>query len=265
MYKPKLGQHFLKDLSVANEILESLDIQSSDFIVEIGAGTGVMTPIIAKKAYKVLAIEIDSNLVKYLKRRFVQFKNLTLLEADARELDFSSLVIDKSSDYKCVGNLPYYAAARIVRRILGSTVPPKIIVAMLQKEVAENMAAEPGKMRFQSLLVQSVAKVELLFHVKPNSFSPPPKVTSSVVRITPFTKPKIDFLKLPITLKISKAAFNASRKTLHNSLSAGTQTEKKSVEKVLSTAKIDPTRRPATLSVEEWLTLSKVWESQLTK
>ena len=259
----KFGQHFLTDAPTAKRIVDSLGIVKGDCVVEIGPGKGALTHLIADRAEKVFAIERDEGLAELIGRRFENHPNMSVLTSDARWFDFASCTDNPNGCYKVIGNLPYYAASKIIQRLLASEIPPVVIVTMVQKEVAETMAAAPGRMRFLSLLIQSKGRVQKMFDVPPSAFRPQPKVTSSIIRIHPLASRQLDLEKSPLALRLAKAAFHSSRKTLRNSLSAGMHVSHQHVEDVLKRGGIDPFRRPATLSLPEWKNLTDLWGDSL--
>ena len=257
----KLGQHFLKDHSIAKRIIELSYIKSGVTVVEVGPGWGALTDLLAECSEQLLLIEKDEMLAQKLQKRFGKKHNIRIFTGDVRSFDMRKLMDGELTAYKVVSNLPYYAASRIISHFLKAEHKPIDMVVMVQKEVAENIAASPGSMRFLSLLVQSQAKTEILFNVPPVAFSPPPKVQSTVLRISPLQYPILDFHVSPLISTLAKAAFNSRRKTLRNSISAGMRTTPEFAANIITSAGIDPSRRPATLSLEEWQVFHNKWKT----
>lgn len=197
------------------------------------------------------AIEIDEALVLALRKKFKDSSEISLLHADARTVDIDAS-IPQEAPYKLIANLPYYAASPILRRFISMTRKPSRAIVMLQKEVASNIVAKPGKMRLLSVLVQLYGETRIVFSVPPRAFSPVPKVTSAIVRVDPYDRPKIPFIDEGHLLQLLRGGFSAPRKQIHNCLCQGLSIDTGSSRNLLWKAGIDPNRRPGTLSIEEW-------------
>ena len=250
-----LGQHFLHDEAVLKRIA-SLVKPSKNIVLEIGPGTGNLTELLLDKGFEVYAIEIDSRLVKKLANKF---ERLRVLEGDARSYDLTEVLKDKR--YSVVANLPYYAANPIIRRFLESNPKPENMVVMLQREVAREMVAEGGKFSILGISVQLYAKVSFLFDVLPEAFSPPPSVVSSVLYLELRSEPLVPFVLIPDFFTLIKGVFKNPRKQLHNALLAapwaGDNFGLNEARVILERAKVDSSRRPETLSIEEWILILK--------
>ena len=292
----KLGQNFLKDKTIAEKIVKAADLKPSDFVIEIGPGKGILTEKLAERAERVIAVEIDRKLVDYLRRKFINKKNIEIINnnilkinllelqnlfsvipaqagiqsvntkpnnsiLDSRlrgnDMERKSDIEDKYLRYKVVANLPYYITSPVIRMFLKSEYPPREMILMVQKEVAERITAVPGKMSLLSVSVQYYARPEILFYVNKKSFNPVPKVDSAVVRITRIVEHEAQENKK--FFKIVRAGFCARRKTLVNNLSNSLRLDKKEVQEKIKAAGILPTARAQELSVEDWKKLAKLF------
>ena len=234
-------------------------IGPDDIVLEVGAGKGALTRRLVERGATVVAVELDPQLAATLHDRLGNPCNLTVVEGDARKLEPASLVPPDSS-YKVVGNLPYYAANPIVRRFLEACPPPLSIVVTLQEEVARNITASPGKMGILSVAVQYYASAKLICTVPPRAFRPPPKVTSAVVRLDVLVSPAVNVADREAFFSVVKSGFSAPRKQLRNSLAQGLGVPGATVGQLLSQLGMDGSRRPATLSLDEWSSVYSAWE-----
>ena len=258
-----MGQHFLVDSRVLARIVNAAEVGPEDVVVEVGAGRGALTRKLVERGARVIAVEIDPDLAATLAERLGNPSNLTVVEGDARKLDIGELAAS-GTRYKVAGNLPYYAANPIIRRFLEAERQPTLMALTLQEEVARNMAAAPGKMGFLSAAVQYYATAKVVCKVPARSFRPPPKVTSAVVRLDLLPKPAVDVDDGPAFLEVVKSGFRAPRKQLRNSLAQGLGAPAAEVDAVLTSAGIDGSRRPATLSLDEWAAVYNAWEGRGT-
>lgn len=259
MTPPPLGQHFLTDTSVVKAILESADLRSGDTVVEVGPGRGALTSDIVSQSGKVLLIEYDAEMAQRLVFKYETNTNVNVINLDARHFGSDSHTWLSDGNYKVVGNLPYYAANPIVRNFLESTHKPTSMVIMVQREVARDMAAEPGDMSLLSLAVQIYASANKVIDVPPQCFDPPPKVHSSVLKLTPSSEPKLRFESPDDFFKLARGGFKSPRKQLHNSLADGLFIHLDDARSLVSETGLETTRRPATLSLEDWQVLYDVW------
>lgn len=254
-----LGQHFLANSKIAGRILDAAELSSDDFVVEIGPGRGALTKRLVEQVRRVVTVELDSNLAAALPKRLDNPANLTCVEADARFVNIAKLVAPENS-YKVIANLPYYAANPIIRRLLESQPKPDMLVVMVQQEVAKNMGAEPGDMGILSVATQFYSKVKMVCSVPPGSFRPPPKVTSAVVRLDVLASPVAVVASEDNFFSVVRAGFAAPRKQIRNSLSQGLGIESSFGGTILTESGIDPTRRPQTLQIREWVKIYEVWD-----
>ena len=257
--RKSLGQHFLVDRGVRNRIVEAAELSQGDVVVEVGPGRGFLTKALAERAGAVVAVELDESLALGLAER-LGGGNVRVVHGDARDVEIEPLAGDARA-YKLVANLPYYAASPIVRRFLEAQRKPGLMVVMVQREVAETMAAGPGRMGILSVAVQVYGSPRLVRRVPPRAFRPAPKVWSSVVRIDVYNSPVVGFASAEGFFQVVRAGFSAPRKQLRNSLANGLGIAGDLAEAALAGAEIDPTRRAQTVSVEEWGRLYEAWRS----
>jgi 16S rRNA (adenine1518-N6/adenine1519-N6)-dimethyltransferase len=256
--KKSLGQNFLVDRRVRSRIVQAADLSPDDLVVEVGPGRGFLTRPLVERAGRVVAVEMDEALAGRLKESFSDRPNLTVVAADAREVDIGSLV-GGSASYKLVANLPYYAASPIIRRFLEAGRKPALMVVMVQREVAQVMTAPPGKMGLLSVATQLYGRPRVVCHAPPRAFRPAPKVTSSVVRIDVFAEPAIALDSRERFFDLVRAGFSAPRKQLRNSLKNGLGITPQDAAAMLTGAGIDPTRRAQTLDLNEWAALYETY------
>lgn len=252
-YEPKkaLGQHWLHDEFVLEDIAGCADIGPDDVVLEIGPGLGTLTAVLLAQAKQVVAVEFDHELAARLPQR-IQDKRLSVIESDILQFDFTEL----PTGYKLVANIPYYLTSNLIRVISESANPPSVAVLLIQKEVAERVAAEPGEMSILATTAQYFWEVDLGNIVPAALFTPPPKVDSQILILNRRPRPLFGTIDEKLFFRIVKAGFSQKRKTLLNSLSGGLQLEKSAVKQWCEAANIDPSRRAQTLSLDEWHSLS---------
>ncbi len=247
--KKHLGQHFLKDLHIAEKIADTLQGKSYTKVLEIGPGMGVLTRFLLEKDFETFVVEIDSESVQYLQKHFPALEN-HILEADFLKLDLTRYFA--SDSLAIIGNFPYNISSQIIFKTLENKERIPEFAGMFQKEVAQRIAASPGHKTYGilSVLTQAFYKVDYLFTVSPQVFVPPPKVESAVIRMTR----KEDYrLPVPEDLfrKVVKTAFNQRRKTLRNSLKTFHLSDKLREDSIFA-------RRPEQLGVEAFITLTQL-------
>ncbi len=246
------------DASVLQRIVEAADLTSQDVVLEIGPGSGTLTRQLVRQAGRVVAIDLDPQLAASLPQRLGHPPNLTTVEADARTVDLIPL-LGRATPYKVVANLPYYAANPIVRRFLEVEPKPQLMVVMVQREVAHSMVAAPGAMTLLSVAVQFYAIPTLICYVPPESFRPRPKVTSAVVSLELRPRPVVEVEDPDSFFGLVRAGFSAPRKQLRNSLSHGLGESAAVIGRMLEAQDLDGSRRPQTLSLEEWARVFDAW------
>lgn len=251
MPNKSLGQHWLKDRLILEAIADSAEITPDDTVLEIGPGLGTLTSVLLSHAKEVIAVEFDSELARKLPGQFPG-KNLTVHNQDILSFDLSQLPVG----YKVVANVPYYITSKIVQLLMTSTNKPSIAVLLVQKEVAERLAATPGDMSILAISAQLFAEVSLGELVPAEYFTPPPKVDSQVVVMRSRDEPLVCAEQEKAFFRMVKAGFSAKRKMLRSSLAGGLGIEKPEAEKLLATAGISPDARSEDLSIEKWIDLS---------
>ncbi len=256
--RKSLGQHFLADPRVAQRIVAAAEPDGSDVVLEIGPGAGVLTRRLVEQAGKVVAVELDQRLAEELPGRLGFPSNLDVRPGDGREIVPDELV-GSETPYKVVANLPYYAAAPIVRRFLETVRPPTLMVVMVQREVADAMNAKPGEFTLLSVATQFYAEPSVVVQVPARSFRPPPKVSSTVLKLAVRPQPAAAVVDTGDFFALVRAGFSAPRKQLRNSVAQGTGASLETVAAALDAAEIDPQRRPATLEIAEWAALDAKW------
>jgi 16S rRNA (adenine1518-N6/adenine1519-N6)-dimethyltransferase len=258
-----LGQNFLQDEAALKQVIHAAEINPQDTVLEIGPGLGSLTRLLALRAHKVVAVEIDSKLLPVLKKVLAEFTNVQLHEGNILSLDLDSLV--GISDYLVVANIPYNITSMLIRHLLESRFPPRRLVLTLQKEVAQRICANPGDLSLLALSVQVYGHPEIIAHISSSAFYPPPRVDSSILRIDRYPAPFIPPPELEAFFQLIKAGFSQKRKTLRNSLAAGLHLKTSTTEALLSQAQIDPMRRAETLNLTEWHQLTTLFISQFSQ
>ena len=234
--------------------MDSAEIRDEETVVEIGAGTGLLTGLLAERAGRLIAVEVDDRLASQLRQRFSEHENVTVVASDVLEIRPEELLTAGSGSipYVIVGNLPYFIGTAIVRRFLEARVRPRRIVVTLQAEVAESMAAQPGKMSYLGVEVQTLAGAKVLFRLPPRAFRPPPKVRSAVVRLDVLEPAEVEVDDREAFLSLVRAGFAAQRKHLRNSLAVGLRIAPSAAGEILDGANVDGDQRPANLTLADW-------------
>jgi 16S rRNA (adenine1518-N6/adenine1519-N6)-dimethyltransferase len=259
-----LGQHWLTDRKALRRIAEAAQISDSDTVIEIGAGTGLLTDLLAERASRLIAVEVDERLASALKERFAGREHVSILERDVLETPVEELLVASGGrvPYVVVGNLPYFIGTAIIRRFLEAHVRPRSLIVTLQAEVAEGIAAPPGRMSYLSVEMQTLASARILFYLPPRAFKPPPKVRSAVVRLDVLDASDAEVDDRGAFLTLARAGFAAPRKRLRNSLAIGLRIPPSEAGEMLSTASVDPEQRPANLALADWRELYFAWRSR---
>ena len=246
----RLGQNFLIDPAALSRVAGAADITKEDTVLEIGPGVGSLTRYLASLARKVIAVELDRDLIAPLRQVLKPFKNVEILQGDILELD-PGVQIDEPG-YLVVANIPYYITSTVIRHLLEAETRPARIVLTVQKEVAERICAGPGDMSLLALSVQVYGRPYILAKIPAGAFYPVPDVDSAILRVDLFNAPLIPARHLDIFFQLIKAGFAQKRKKLRNSLAAGLALRPEKVEEMLRLAGIDPKRRAETLGIGEW-------------
>jgi 16S rRNA (adenine1518-N6/adenine1519-N6)-dimethyltransferase len=255
--RKRLGQHFLIDERVLEKIIIASELEKDDFVIEVGPGLGVLTVELAKRAGRVVAIELDDKLAELLEETTSSYENVNVINEDVLKVSPSGLLKGKSSSYKVVANLPYYITSPVLRHFLEADIQPEVMVVMVQKEVAEEIAAKPGKMSLLSIGVQLYGQPSIVKYVPSASFYPAPEVDSAVLKVVPYAQPPVEIDDREGFFTLVRAGFSAARKQLPNSLAQGLSIPKADVLKLLDSGGIEPKRRAETLTLKEW---ERLWE-----
>lgn len=255
--KKSLGQHWLKDREVLAAIADAAGITNEDTVLEIGPGLGTLTSELLRRARDVVAVELDEALAGKLPGQFPNTR-LTVVNRDILTFDLRTL----PKRYIVVANVPYYITSKIVQLLTTATNKPRTIVLLVQKEVAERLAAGPGDMSILAISAQVYAEVTLGDIVPAALFTPPPKVDSQVVILTMRREPLIAEAQQKEFFKTVKAGFSAKRKKLRSSISSGLHVQKPEAEKLLRTAGINPDDRAEHLAISDWIRLTKTFQEK---
>ncbi len=263
-----LGQHFLIDEDVVSTIITAAELSPSDIVMEIGPGLGVLTRELVAKAGFVITIELDNRLAATLKESLSSFSNVAVINEDVLKTDPETLLgeqkpkypqeVQDSLRYKVVANLPYYITSPVLRHFLEASIKPQLMVVMVQKEVAGEIVAKPGRMSLLSISVQLYGEPEIIDYVPARCFYPEPEVDSAILKVSPYPQPAVEIADRDSFFRLVKSGFSASRKQLANSLAQGMGTSKSEALTLLARAEIAPQRRAETLSLDEWVKLWRV-------
>ncbi len=292
----RFGQNFLINKGVLKKIIDAAQLDKEDLVVEIGPGLGALTEELAKRAKKVVAIEKDKKFVEILKETLKEYRNIETVEGDILKLvppfdkgGVGGILLERGKstptpplkrrgekNYKVVANLPYYITSPVIRKFLESVNPPKLMVLMLQKEVAQRICAKPPNMSLLAISVQFYAEPKIVSYVSSGSFWPRPKVDSAILKIIPFSDPNIRIHPNDPNVNshgrfriaearrakarfshafftVVRAGFSAPRKQLLNNLTRGLKLDRHIIREVLKKAKVNPVQRAETLSVKDWI------------
>jgi 16S rRNA (adenine1518-N6/adenine1519-N6)-dimethyltransferase len=251
-----LGQHFLRDPLIARAIVDAVAPGPSDLVVEIGPGEGALTAEMARRAGRLVALEIDPELASSLRRRF---PGVEVVETDAQDWNYGALDRPPGGRVLVAGNLPYSVGTAILMALVDAREAIDEMVVMLQREVAERVAAPPGTRSYGSLsvLVQLGCDVRLVQRVPPGAFRPPPKVDSAVLHLAVLPRPRVLVGDERKFRTVVRAAFSQRRKMLGNALASGLALSVSQARAVLTGAGIDPARRAETLGLEEFARLTR--------
>lgn len=252
MPKKELGQHWLKDRDILAAIADDAELFPDDTVLEIGPGLGTLTSELLRRAGSVVAVEFDPDLARKLPGQFPG-KNLQVVHEDILQFDLDSL----PAGYKVVANVPYYITSKIIEKLMTAKNKPSTVVLLVQKEVAERVAARTGDMSILAVSAQVFAQASLGVAVPREYFTPPPKVDSKVVILRTRPMPLVAPEDEKAFFKVVKAGFSAKRKKLRSSIAAGLAISKPAAEELLHHADINPELRAEDLSIDDWLRLAK--------
>ena len=255
--KKGLGQHFLIDEKTLETIVIAAELSPEDIVIEVGPGLGILTIELARRAGKVIAVELDTKLASLLKRRLASLPNVNIVNADILKVSPTQL-LGGENNYKVVANLPYYITSPILRYFVEASPKPSSMVVMVQKEVGEAIVASHGKMSVLAVSLQVYSKPKIVSYVSSQSFYPPPKVDSAIVRFDLFPEPAVKVNDIDSFFKVVRCGFSSPRKQLRNSLAHGLEVKPAEVGLLLEKARIEPQRRAETLNLEEWARLYEV-------
>jgi len=265
-----LGQHFLIDEDVVSLVASAAELAPTDIVIEVGPGLGVLTRELAEQVGCLFTVELDSKLATILRKTLASFNNVTIINDDILQIKPEVLLqkvptgfprlIEGTLSYKVVANLPYYITSPVLRHFLEAAFRPRLLVVMVQREVAEAIAAEPGKMSMLSVGMQFYGKPEITGYVPARCFYPVPEVDSAILKVRVYPEPPLAVNNEGGFFRLVRAGFAAARKQLANSLSQGLNVPKTDVLSLLEEAGIAPTRRAETLTLEEWAELWRVFD-----
>ncbi|OOM75316.1 16S rRNA (adenine(1518)-N(6)/adenine(1519)-N(6))-dimethyltransferase RsmA [Clostridium sp. BL-8] len=255
-FSKSLGQNFLVDDSVLNDIVDGAEVNDEDFVIEIGPGVGTLTAELLKKAKKVTSIELDNDLIPILKQELGEYENFELIHKDALKVDFNELIGTEKS-VKLVANLPYYVTTPIIVKLLKEGYNFKSLTIMIQKEVAERINSDPDCKEYGALsvLVQYYCNTSIIRKVQPACFIPRPKVESIVIRLDKLNEPRVKTKDINFMFELVRAGFNMRRKTLWNAAKT-LKVNRDKLEEAFEKSGIDPKRRAETLALEEFAKLA---------
>lgn len=262
--RKRLGQNFLLDPAALGRIVAAADLSPDDTVVEVGAGSGTLTRLLAERAGRVVAVELDDGLVEVLRRQVLAFSGVEVVHGDVLKLDLSAF---PPGGYKVVANLPYYITSAVLRRFLEQPPRPSLMVVTVQREVAERIVAGPGEMSLLAVSVQWYGRPRIVARIAPGAFYPPPTVDSAVLRIDvgePGQAVPGEGVDEAALFRVVRAGFSQKRKQLRNSLGAGLGVTAAQAEAGLRQAGVDPQRRAETLSLEEWARVARALGEEST-
>ncbi|GHO86713.1 16S rRNA (adenine(1518)-N(6)/adenine(1519)-N(6))-dimethyltransferase RsmA [Dictyobacter formicarum] len=250
------GQNFLIDRNILKKIVQAAETTSEDEVLEVGAGTGVLTRELAQLARRVVAVEIERDMLTLLAQTTRRYPNIELIARNLLFLNPSEVF--GQTPYKLVANLPYYITAPTFRHFLENPNPPRILVVMVQWEVAQRIIAEPGDLSLLAISVQFYGRPQIIARVPAQSFYPAPKVDSAILRIDVHEQAPLSHEERDRFFKVVQAGFSERRKQLHNSLTHGLHHKNELIRTWMSEAAIDSSRRAETLNIEEWIRLWRI-------
>lgn len=265
-FQKKFGQNFLIDMHVLEKIMDAAGVGPGDCVLEIGPGIGTMTQMLAERARKVIAVEIDNNLIPILQDTLQAYDNVKIIHNDILKLDLKQLTLEENEGkpIKVVANLPYYITTPIIMGLFEAEVPLESITVMVQKEVADRMKSGPGSKDYGalSLAVQYYSEPELAANVPPNCFIPRPNVGSAVICLHRHAKPPVEVKDEKLMFRLIRASFNQRRKTMLNSLNNSPELpfSKEQIGQALESVGLKSNIRGEALTLEQFAALSNAFE-----
>lgn len=245
------GQHLLIDKNILGKIIKAADIKPNETIVEIGAGTGILTRELALKAKHVIAVELDKDLEPLLRANLSEFANVEIIREDCRDIPLSCYG-RADGDYVVVANIPYNITSRLIRLFLEGFPCPSRMILLIQKEVAQRIIVRPPAMNLLALCVQSFASINVLFAVSRHCFKPSPNVESAVIRIEPFALQLSEREDRKRLCRVVSVCFKGKRKKISTTLAKHLDVEKRKIESTLLQLSLSPSARPQELSIDQW-------------
>jgi 16S rRNA (adenine1518-N6/adenine1519-N6)-dimethyltransferase len=271
--RKSLGQNFLIDDAAIERIVAAAELTRDDTVLEIGPGLGTLTQRLAQTAGRVVAVELDQNLMPVLRYALAAYLNVELVHGDILQLDPAALIASQPTNhlttrlpdypttrlptYKVVANLPYYITSAVIRHLLEAALRPSLLILTMQLEVAQRLVAMPGDLSLLAVSVRYYGRPALVARIKAGSFRPTPQVDSAVVRIDVYDKSPVEVRSVDWFFAVVKAGFSQKRKQLHNALKSGLVLPAGAIESALTKAGIDPSRRAQTLTLDEWAALAE--------
>lgn len=246
--RKELGQHWLKDKHNLEAMVEAADVLSGDIVLEIGPGTGLLTDELLAGGAKVTALEFDHTLKQQLVFKYANNKNIDVIEGDIRQFDFASL----PKNFRIVANIPYYLTANLFRKLIDSPSKPQIASLLVQKEVAERVVAQPGKLSFVAVALQVFYEADTGGLVPAHLFEPPPKVDSQILILKLRSKPLVVEPDLDKFLALVRAGFSQPRKKLISNLKNNLNIDEQKLKDAFQKIELDENTRAQELSLEQW-------------
>ena len=259
--KKRLGQNFLHDPNTLEKIVATAELMPEDIVVEVGAGTGTLTAVLAQHVRHVFSVEIDERLRPILETELALYDNVYLIFDDFLKVDVAQLV--GGQDFVVVANVPYYITSAILRHLLECQSRPRCLVLTVQQELAERILAHPPMMNLLAISVQFYGNPQIVTRLKPGVFWPRPEVDSAVIKIDTYAAPAVPVPGEKQFFRVARAGFGQKRKQLRNALGSGLGVKAAIAGQLLEKAGIDPSRRAETLTLEEWGILTGVVAQEL--
>lgn len=258
--KKGLGQNFLADPAALRTVVAAAEISPESVVLEVGPGLGHLTRYLSRASRRVVAVELDGDLIPILQQVLAGFPNVHVIQGDIMDLDPAELMGEPG--YIVAANIPYYITSVLIRHLLEARYKPARLALTVQREVAERICARPGDLSLLALSVQVYGRPTVAAQLPAGAFTPPPKVDSAVVRVDLYPEPVIPAGQLDVFFRLAKAGYSQKRKTLRNALSGGLRIEPSQATELLAQANIDPQRRAETVSLDEWAKLVNVWNQK---